>query len=70
VLVSSVNMYHLFQSLLRWFKSLFKKIQIYIFPHRLKIYSIERITPGKRHAWLNTNVGLIRKPLGSFTIKE
>jgi hypothetical protein len=70
VFVSPVNMYRLFQSLLHWLKSLFKKVQVIPIIHKLEIYNIERITPGKHHAWLNTNVGLIRKPLGTFTIKN
>lgn len=63
-------MFKQLQKLLLWIKNWFKETINRFIPHRLQIYSIERITPGKRHAWLNTNVGLIRKPLGTFVIKE
>ena len=32
--------------------------------------SILRLTPGKRHAWINSNVGIIRKPLGRFAVRN
>ena len=32
--------------------------------------SILRVTPGKRHAWINSNVGIIRKPLGRFAVRR
>lgn len=29
----------------------------------VSIGNLVRVTPGKRHAWFESNVGLIRKPL-------
>lgn len=30
------------------------------------IYEVLMITPGRMHAWVNSNIGRIRKPLGSI----
>lgn len=32
---------------------------------KAKLIRIERITPGGHHAWCESNVGLVRKPLAS-----
>ena len=37
----------------------------------MRIYGINRICPGKRHAWYDTDIGLIRKPIMNLDeIKE
>lgn len=35
---------------------------------RVFVYEILRITPGKRHAWVRTNIGILKKPLGEFIV--
>lgn len=32
---------------------------------KITVYEIEQVTPGARHVWLKTNIGRIRKPIGS-----
>jgi hypothetical protein len=32
---------------------------------KVKIGKLVRVTPGKRHGWYESNIGLIRKPLGA-----
>lgn len=32
----------------------------------VSIYEVLAITPGRMHAWVNSSVGRIRKPLGSI----
>jgi len=34
------------------------------------IHELIRITPGRQHAWVNTNVGILRKPLASLIPKS
>lgn len=34
---------------------------------RAKIYKILRLCPGRRHAWVDSNIGIIRKPLDSLS---
>lgn len=33
---------------------------------KIKVYSIEQLTPGARHVWYKTEFGRIRKPLGNL----
>ncbi len=35
----------------------------------VRIYDVVRMCPGGRHAWVESNVGVIRKPLG-FSIRR
>ena len=32
--------------------------------------SVIRVCPGRRHAWIDSNVGVIRKPVGSFWLRS
>lgn len=43
-----------------WLIGLFRK------PSGISIYEVLAITPGKMHAWMESSVGRIRKPLGSI----
>jgi hypothetical protein len=33
---------------------------------KVKLYSVLSITPGKRHAWIDSSEGRIRKPINSI----
>jgi len=35
---------------------------------KVRIYKILRTTPGQFHSWLDSNVGIIRKPNGSINL--
>jgi hypothetical protein len=37
---------------------------------KIIVHEIEQITPGARHYWLRTNVGRIRKPIGSLDLEQ
>jgi len=45
---------------INWIIGLFKKSS------GMTIYEVLAITPGRMHAWVNSNIGRIRKPLGSI----
>lgn len=36
---------------------------------KVLINKLDRVTPGKRHGWYKTNVGLIRKPLVDYQME-
>ncbi len=45
---------------INWIIGLFKKSS------GIAIYEVLAITPGRMHAWIESSVGRIRKPLGSI----
>lgn len=45
---------------INWLIGLFRK------PSGVSVYEVLTITPGRMHAWVNSNIGRIRKPLGSI----
>ena len=45
---------------INWFLSLFRKTT------GVAIYKVLAITPGRMHAWVDSSIGRIRKPLGSI----
>lgn len=45
---------------INWVLGLFRKTT------GVAIYDVLAITPGRMHAWVNSNIGRIRKPLGSI----
>lgn len=44
-----------------WLFGLFRKTK------GVTVYEVLAITPGRMHAWVESSVGRIRKPLGSIT---
>lgn len=48
------------EEFINWIIGLFKRSS------GLSIYEVLAITPGRMHAWVNSSVGRIRKPLGSI----
>lgn len=43
-----------------------KEVQSIFFKKRIAVVGdLVKVCPGKRHAWYNSNVGLIRKPINS-----
>ena len=45
---------------INWIIGLFKRSS------GMALYEVLAITPGRMHAWVNSNIGRIRKPLGSI----
>lgn len=48
------------KAFINWLLGLFKRTS------GVAIYEVLAITPGRMHAWVNSSVGRIRKPLGSI----
>lgn len=48
------------KAFINWLFGLFKRTS------GVAIYEVLAITPGRMHAWVNSSVGRIRKPLGSI----
>lgn len=59
------------KALINWFKLFFKKTATS--PKRKRklwgytIHSIERVTPCKKHAWINTSIGCIKKEIKNIS---
>jgi hypothetical protein len=66
------------KKLLQWLRGLFgsqpqittttttgpkRTLSAFTISNKVEIYNMERITPGKHHAWYSSSVGLIRKPI-------